>query len=387
MRYTPPAVELFSLIPSDIGRPLTDLTHRLEYPEMERDAKRALGELLPAEREVRASNRWYIARALPYRSADERIGGVVFTFVDITARRRAEDALQELQAEQAADLAAMLRLQDFSARLLGTAELPLVLRQALDATVELQRADFGSVQLYNRASRKLEIVAHRGFDNASLERIRNVNLERSAASGRAITNRERVIVEDVNADSLYEPLRDLAAQVGYRAVQSTPLFDRNNDPLGVLTTHFRAPHRPSDRELRLTDLYARQAADVIGFKLTEQSLRDSEERFRAMVEQTALGVGQCAFTGRSYSSISGYAKWPAALRSRCTTCVFRTSRTRMICPTTKKCSLEWHVTARRSKWKNGCCGPTVVPCRSTSAHRYYAIAMAGRLRQRFWCLI
>ena len=208
MRYTPPAVELFSLIPSDIGRPLTDLTHRLEYPEMERDAKRALGELLPAEREVRAFNRWYIARALPYRSADERIGGVVFTFVDITARRRAEDALQELQAEQAADLAAMLRLQDFSARLLGTAELPLVLRQALDATVELQRADFGSVQLYNRASRKLEIVAHRGFDNASLERIRNVNLERSAASGRAITNRERVIVEDVNADSLYEPLRD-----------------------------------------------------------------------------------------------------------------------------------------------------------------------------------
>ena len=62
MRYTPPAVELFSLIPTDIGRPLTDLTHRLEYPEMERDAKRALGELMPAEREVRA------VRPLVYRA-------------------------------------------------------------------------------------------------------------------------------------------------------------------------------------------------------------------------------------------------------------------------------------------------------------------------------
>ena len=62
MRYTPPAVELFSLIPTDIGRPLTDLTHRLEYPEMERDAKRALGELMPAEREVPA------IRPLVYRA-------------------------------------------------------------------------------------------------------------------------------------------------------------------------------------------------------------------------------------------------------------------------------------------------------------------------------
>jgi len=298
MRYTPPALELFSLIPTDVGRPLTDLTHRLEYPEMERDAKRALGELMPAEREVRSFDRWYIARALPYRAPDERIGGVVFTFVDITARRQAEDALRELQTEQAADLAAMLRLQDFSARLLGTAELPLVLRQVLDATVELQRADFGCVQLFNRASRKLEIVAHRGFDNTFLERINSVELEQAAASERAITHRQRVIVEDVQTDLLYAPLRDLAELAGYRAVQSTPLFDRNNEPLGVLSTHFRAPHRPSDRELRLTDLYARQASDVIGFKLTEQNLRDSEERFRAMVEQTTLGVAQVAFTGR-----------------------------------------------------------------------------------------
>ena len=47
VRYTPPAVDLFNLIPTDIGRPLSDLTHRLDYPDMERDARRALGELLP----------------------------------------------------------------------------------------------------------------------------------------------------------------------------------------------------------------------------------------------------------------------------------------------------------------------------------------------------
>ena len=208
-----------------------------------------------------------------------------------------ENSLHEVQAEQA-DLAAMLQLQDFSTRLLGTAELPQVLRQVLDATIELQRADFGCVQIYNRGLHKLEIVAHRGFDVTLLDRIGSIELEQAATSGRASTRRERVIVEDVEADALYAPLRDIAAQIGYRAVQSTPLFDRNNELLGVLSTHFRRPHRPSDRELRLTDLYARQAADVIGFRLAEQSLRESEERFRAIVEQTALGVGQCAFSGQ-----------------------------------------------------------------------------------------
>ena len=101
VRYTPPAVDLFSLIPTDIGRPLSDLTHRLDYPEIERDARRALGELVPSEREVQAGGRWFLARTLPYRTADDRIGGVVFTFVDITERRHAEEALRELQEEQA----------------------------------------------------------------------------------------------------------------------------------------------------------------------------------------------------------------------------------------------------------------------------------------------
>ncbi|HVG05286.1 MAG TPA: CheR family methyltransferase, partial [Burkholderiaceae bacterium] len=142
LRYTPTAIDLFNLIHTDIGRPLSDITHRLDYPEMERDARRALGELMPAEREVHADKRWFLARTLPYRVSDERIGGVVFTFVDITARRAAEQGLRELQQEQAADLAAMLRLQDLGSRLISTADLTPLLRQLLDAVVDMQGADF-----------------------------------------------------------------------------------------------------------------------------------------------------------------------------------------------------------------------------------------------------
>lgn len=96
MRFTNSAVTIFNLIPGDIGRPLSDLQHRVNYPEMASDAMSVLDTLAPVEREVTgAENRWYIARMLPYRTVDDRIGGVVLTFVDVTERENARKALGE----------------------------------------------------------------------------------------------------------------------------------------------------------------------------------------------------------------------------------------------------------------------------------------------------
>ena len=100
----------------------------------------------------------------------------------------------------------------------------------------------------------------------------------------ALQRRERVIVEDVQTDPVFAPHRQIAASAGYRAVQSTPLFSRSGEPLGMLSTHFRQPHRSSEHELRLTDLYARQAAEMIERKRAEQALRESEQRFRSLVD-------------------------------------------------------------------------------------------------------
>jgi two-component system CheB/CheR fusion protein len=94
-RYTPPAVDVFKLIPADIGRPLSDLRTELEYPELAADAERVLKRLVPVEREVpRGGTTWYSARLLPYRTVDDRIAGVVLTLLDITERRRNETALR-----------------------------------------------------------------------------------------------------------------------------------------------------------------------------------------------------------------------------------------------------------------------------------------------------
>lgn len=102
-RYTPSAVALFNMIPSDAGRPLADLRSRLAYDELGSDAQRVLDKLVPIEREIgedgHDDGHWYLARLLPYRTLDDRIAGVVLTFVDITERKQAQRALEASRNE------------------------------------------------------------------------------------------------------------------------------------------------------------------------------------------------------------------------------------------------------------------------------------------------
>ncbi|MGU7782042.1 CheR family methyltransferase [Burkholderia sp. PU8-34] len=95
-RYTPRATDVFSIIPSDIGRSLLDITHRLEYAKLADDAAEAFDSLRLIERELKSNDgRWYLARFVPYRTTEDRIDGAVLSFVDITDRRQAEDRLRE----------------------------------------------------------------------------------------------------------------------------------------------------------------------------------------------------------------------------------------------------------------------------------------------------
>ncbi|MFA5950956.1 MAG: CheR family methyltransferase [Hyphomicrobium sp.] len=98
--FTPPIAEIFNITPGDHGRPITDLTHRLSFDGLERDAIGVLKDLMPQEREVESkAARWFLMRLKPYRTVDDRINGVVVTFVDITERRETERRLRRLTAE------------------------------------------------------------------------------------------------------------------------------------------------------------------------------------------------------------------------------------------------------------------------------------------------
>jgi two-component system CheB/CheR fusion protein len=105
-RFTAPAVGLFNLIQTDIGRSLFDLTHRLIYPELAADASATFQSLQITQREVSTtSGEWYLVRLLPYRTAEDRIDGAVLTLIDITERRLAQQEAR--QGEERLKLAAL----------------------------------------------------------------------------------------------------------------------------------------------------------------------------------------------------------------------------------------------------------------------------------------
>lgn len=105
LRFTPALGKLFNIRSTDRGRPISDLTHRLGYGDLCSDAEAVLASLVPIERELQDdAGKWFLTRLNPYRSTEDRIEGVVVTFIDITERRDAERmhrAEQKLATETA----------------------------------------------------------------------------------------------------------------------------------------------------------------------------------------------------------------------------------------------------------------------------------------------
>jgi PAS domain S-box-containing protein len=93
--FTPAVLEIFNLKSGDYGRPITDITNKLQYDNLLQDAELVLEKLTAVEREIMTNdNRYFMMQLLPYRTDDDRINGVVITFFDITRRKESEEALR-----------------------------------------------------------------------------------------------------------------------------------------------------------------------------------------------------------------------------------------------------------------------------------------------------
>lgn len=96
-RFTPSVTRLLNLRDSDLGRPLSDITMRLEDPDLTQDIAAVLRDLSMRQKEVHGENgQWYLRQITPYRTEDNHIEGAVLTFTDITALKQAELELRKM---------------------------------------------------------------------------------------------------------------------------------------------------------------------------------------------------------------------------------------------------------------------------------------------------
>ena len=148
-------------------------------------------------------------------------------------------------------------------RLSRCADVQSVLDCALDGSLEISGAHAGNAQLMDWGSGHLHITAQRGFYDEFLNFFERVEIKHASACARALRHHHPIIIEDVAADHEFAPCLEIARRAGIRAVQSTPLISSSGALVGILSTHFSIPHRPTDLQMQALKEIANVTANTI----------------------------------------------------------------------------------------------------------------------------
>jgi PAS domain S-box-containing protein len=234
------------------------------------------------------------------------------------AHRQEAEALERKRTEAwlRADVAALMRMQELSGKVLGAGELEVLLQEIVDAAVTIVAADQGTLRLLEGES--LRIVAHRGHPAPFLRFFESA--ETVASTFREAARRgERVVVPDVQESPLFAGTESLSAlqAAGVRSAQSTPMVSRGGKRLGILSTYWGKPHSPDERDLWRIDLLVRQAADLIEAVRAEEALRASERLHRAIGESINYGIWIADTQGRNTYASESFLKLVGLKQQQC----------------------------------------------------------------------
>jgi two-component sensor histidine kinase len=189
------------------------------------------------------------------------------------ALHQAANTVVNSQKQMTAELEDMRRLNELSTLLVREEnKFETCYDQITKTAIAISGADKGNLQLFDETSRSLRIVAQQGFQEEFLKFFESVDDHAAASCGTAMVSSEQVVVDDVLTSKIFvgQPAQKVLLDAEVRAVMSTPLRSSKGNLLGIISTHYSRPVHPSERQLRLTNILARQAADYLERKHSEQ---------------------------------------------------------------------------------------------------------------------
>jgi two-component system CheB/CheR fusion protein len=175
-------------------------------------------------------------------------------------------------------------MQTASGQWLEAGDAGALYQQLTDAAVALMQSDMGSLQVVDEARDGLRILAWNGFGDAFGDSFALILPDSKTSCAEARRTGRRVIVPDIEA---WNPLAgtaelEMLRRHGIRAVQSTPLFSRRGRLIGMISTHWRTPHEPTEEDLRPLDTFSRQAANLLETRWADEATA----RLAAIVESS-----------------------------------------------------------------------------------------------------
>ena len=198
--------------------------------------------------------------------------------------------VQESESRVMADLRDTRLLGELGARLVTEGDHETFYEEIVRAAMTLTGADAGTVQTLDPASNSLQLIAAVGFDAAMTSHFARVDAGSATSCGQALLCNQRTFVDFDAPGPDPDGSCRLHLQAGYRSAQSTPLVSRSGRAIGMVSTHWIGHRRLGDRELRYMDLLARQAADLIEHRQSEEALRRAHTDLEARVQERTAAL-------------------------------------------------------------------------------------------------
>ncbi|WP_395606495.1 ATP-binding protein [Pseudomonas sp. B22129] len=191
-------------------------------------------------------------------------------------------------------------LHRISLDLIGEQDLEALYAKIVDAAVSITGSQFGTMQMLcpqGHASGhdgELQLLCSHGLPPEAVGFWQWVSPFAYSSCTMALKLGQRAIIPDFEQWADIAGTEDLQAfrRAGIRAAQTTPLRSRDGRLLGMISTHWSQPHQPSERDLRLLDILARQAADLLERTQADEALRETQAQLRALNETLEQRVAE-----------------------------------------------------------------------------------------------
>ncbi len=181
-------------------------------------------------------------------------------------------------------------LQSISTELIYEDDVQKTYEKLIDAAVQIMHSQFATLQILHTGDDgedRLQLLASRGFSPQAASFWQWIAIDSGSAYGEALRKGYPIGVANVMECDFFKGAEDeiIHLKTGINSVQTIPLHSRNGKLLGIMSTHWKDPHKPSERELRLLDVLARQAADLIERRQTEKELLEAEKEKTQSLEK------------------------------------------------------------------------------------------------------